>query len=255
MNKSQRIEKILEILNNDGRVDVAMLARRFQISEMSIRNDLNFLSEQGKLQRTYGGALSWTTSNLELSLREKQKKNLKKKSIIGRMAASIIQEGDTIVLDSGTTTQQVAKNLTKLKNLTVITNGVNIINVLGGIEGIDLYTVGGQIRAKSYAIIGSEAEESLRKYLAKICVISVDGVDIDKGLSNNNQMSANITKILIERSRKKVLVADSSKLGQIALIPICKIEEIDVLVTDENAPESFISQARNRGLEVLIAKE
>ncbi len=255
MNKKERRELILDNLHREGSVEVADLAKRFDLSEMSIRNDLNYLSSQGKLQRTYGGALSWTVSNLELSLREKQKKNLKEKSIIGKRAASLIQEGDTIMLDSGTTTQQFAKQLTQIKNLTVITNGINIINTLAGIDGITLYTVGGQIRIMSYAIVGPEAEKSLMGYLAKLCVISVDGIDLNKGLTNNNQTDANITKVLIERSNKKILVADYSKLGKIALIPICPLEEIDILVTDENAPESFVAETVKKGLEVIIAGE
>ncbi len=253
MNKKKRQEKILEILNKHGSVDVSELAKHFKLTEMSIRNDLNALSSQGKLQRTYGGALSRTTSTLELSLREKQERNLRAKSIIGKRAAALIQNGDTIMLDSGTTTQQVAKNLTEHKSLTVITNGINIINTIAGIEEIALYTVGGHIGTKSYAIVGPEAEQSLKKYFAKLCVISVEGVDLEKGLTSNSQMDAHITMLLIERTNKRILVADSSKIGQIALIPVCPLEKMDILVTDENAPESFIAEAKNRKMEVLTA--
>lgn len=255
MKKTERREKILEILNKQGSVDVSELAKLFNLTEMSIRKDLNYLSNQGKLQRTYGGALSWTTSTLELSLREKQERNLLEKSLIGRKAASIIQDGDTIMLDSGTTTQQVAKNLTEHKNLTVITNGINIINTIAGIEGITLYTVGGQIGTKSYAIVGSEAEKALKKYFAKLCIIGVEGVDLEKGLTSNSQMDANITMILVERASKRILVTDSSKIGQVALIPVCPLENIDILVTDEGTPQSFIDEAQKRGVEVFIAKE
>ena len=157
------------------------------------------------------------------------------------------------MLDSGTTTQQVAKNLIERKNLTVITNGINIINTIAGIEEITLYTVGGQIGTKSYAIVGSEAEKSLKKYFAKLCIISVEGIDLEKGLTSNNHTDANITMILIERASTRMLVADSSKIGQVALIPVCSLEKIDILVTDEGTPKSFIDEAKKRGLEVFIA--
>ncbi len=255
MNKNERQQKILELINQQGYVEVVELAKLFSLSEMSIRNDLNYLAKQGKLQRTYGGGIGRSTSTLELSLQEKQNKNLREKSIIGKRASTLIQDGDTIMLDSGTTTQQVAKNLGNANNLTVITNGINIINTLAGIESINLYTVGGQIGYKSFAIVGNESEKSLEHYFAELCVISVDGVDLERGLTNNSQFAANITKILIKQTRKKILVADNSKLGQITLIPICPLETMDILITDKSAPESFIAQARERGLEVIIAEE
>ncbi|MEW5816288.1 MAG: DeoR/GlpR family DNA-binding transcription regulator, partial [Spirochaetota bacterium] len=235
MDKEERRIKILELLSKNGSVEVSELARLFHLSEMSIRNDLNYLARNGKLQRTYGGALIGSTSKLELSLREKQQKNMREKSIIGKAAAEFIHDGDTIMLDSGTTTQQLAKNLVNRKNITVITNGINIVNTLAGIEGITLYTVGGQINARSFAIVGSEAEKSLKGYLAGVCVISVDGVDLKRGLTNNSQQDVNVTRILIQQSEKKILLCDSSKLGQIALIPICPLNTIAILVTDESA--------------------
>lgn len=255
MKIQERRGKILEMLDKQGSVEVSELAELFGLSEMSIRNDLNQLARDGLLQRTYGGALSWRTSSLELSLREKQKLHQREKSIIGQAAAARVHEGDTIMLDSGTTTQQVAKYLTHIENLTVITNGINIVNTLAGLPQIQLYTVGGQVSNRSFAIVGSEAERSLEQYLATACIISVDGVDIDRGLTNSDQQDANVTKLLLSRSEKRILISDYSKLGKVSLIPICGIADIDLLVTDDKAPLEFVERVRSLGPEVIIATE
>ena len=255
MTKDKRRDKILEMLSKKGSVEVVELAKLFNRSEMSIRNDLNYLSDMGRLQRIYGGALSWSTGTLEVSLRDKLMRNLREKSMIGTAAADLVHEGDSIMLDSGTTTQQVAKNLSNTRNLTVITNGINIINTLAGIDEIALYTVGGQINARSFAIVGSDAERSLERYYAKLCVISVDGVDLERGLTNNSQSDANITRILLKQSGRKILVSDSSKFGKIALVPISPLADMDVLVTDDKAPATFVEAARDLGLEVIGARD
>jgi DeoR family transcriptional regulator of aga operon len=251
--KEERHSTIIELLNAEGQLNVSELAERLGVSEMSIRKDLNHLSDVGMLLRTYGGAIAQQRSNMEMSLLEKQNKNLAEKSIIGKLTASLISNGQSVMLDSGITTQQVAKNLLGHENLTVITNGLNILNTLAGHPNITLYTVGGEITSSSYTIMGSDAEANFQKYYAGTCVISVDGVDAERGLTSRNQLEANITRILLEHAERKILVTDYSKIGQIALIPLSPLTGVDTIVTDDKAPESFIKRAEELGIKVCIA--
>jgi DeoR family transcriptional regulator, aga operon transcriptional repressor len=243
----------MEMLNAEGQLNVSSLAHQLGVSEMSIRKDLNHLSNVGLLLRTYGGAIAQQRSNMEMSLLEKQNKNLSEKALIGKLTASLIMDGESVMLDSGITTQQVAKNLLNHKELTIITNGLNILNTLAGQPDITLYTVGGEITSSSYTIMGSDAEVNFRKYYASTCIISVDGVDAERGLTSRNQLEANITRILIEHSERKILVSDFSKIGQIALIPLCPLKSVDVIVTDDKAPKEFMDRAEGMGIKVYVA--
>jgi DeoR family transcriptional regulator, aga operon transcriptional repressor len=253
--KDERQSKIIEMLNIEGHLNVSELAEQLGVSEMSIRKDLNYLSNIGMLLRTYGGAIAQQRSNMEMSLLEKQNKNLAEKSMIGKLTATLIMNGQSVMLDSGITTQQVAKNLLNHENLTVITNGLNILNTLAGHPNLTLYTVGGEITSSSYTIMGSDAEANFQKYFASTCVVSVDGVDAEHGLTSRNQLEANITRILLEHAERRILVTDYSKIGQIALIPLCPLTGVDTIVTDNKAPKSFIQRAEELGIKVYVASK
>jgi len=251
--KEERHAKIIELLNAEGELNVSQLAKLLGVSEMSIRKDLNHLSNVGMLLRTYGGAIAQQRSSMEMSLLEKQNKNLAEKSMIGKLTASLITNGQSVMLDSGITTQQVAKNLLGHENLTVITNGLNILNTLAGHPNITLYTVGGQITSSSYTIMGTDSEANFQKYYANTCVVSVDGVDVERGLTSRNQLEANITRILLEHTERRILVTDFSKIGLIALIPVAPLTGVDVIVTDDKAPADFIERVRKMGITVHVA--
>lgn len=252
MNKDDRQKRILELLNVERELNVTVLARELDVSEMTIRKDLNHLSNVGLLLRTYGGAVAQQFSGLEMSLLEKQNEHLEEKSLIGKLVASLIDNNESIMLDSGITTQQVAKNLLNHQNLTVITNGLNILNTLSGHSNITLYTVGGSISANSYTIMGPHAETDFQQYYAKTSIISVDSVDIERGLTSRNQLEANISRLLVNHSERKILACDFSKISHISLIPVCPLSAINIIVTDDKAPPDFVERARALGIQVLI---
>lgn len=252
MNKEDRHKRILELLNVERELNVAFLAQELGVSEMTIRKDLTHLSNVGLLVRTYGGAVAPQFSGLEMSLIEKQNEHLEEKALIGKLVASLIEKNESIMLDSGITTQQVAKNLLNHQNLTVITNGLNILNTLSGHANITLYTVGGSISANSYTIMGPGAEADFMQYYARTSIISVDSVDIERGLTSRNQLEANISRILVNHAERKILVCDFSKLNHISLIPVCPLSAINIIVTDSRAPADFVERARALGIQVLI---
>ncbi len=257
LTKKERKAEILKKLGEQGSVEVTSLSQLFTVSEMSVRNDLNELADEGKLIRKHGGAYSISNSiqNREIPLTEKQKKNFKEKDLIGQAAASLLKAGDSIMLDAGTTTEHIALHLNKSGDLTVITNGVNIMNLLMHYPGVTTYTVGGKMDSKSFSIIGEMAEKDLKNYIAKISFISADGLTIENGLTNNSHEATNISRILISNSQQCVLVIDADKINETGIISLCPITDIDILLTDARAPESFLKEVENMGVKVLIAEE
>jgi DeoR family transcriptional regulator of aga operon len=257
LTKKERKVEILDMLENQGSVEVSALSQLFNVSEMSVRNDLNELANESKLLRKHGGAYSNTnlTQNSEVPLTEKQKKNFKEKDLIGKAAVSLIKDGDSIMLDAGTTTEHIALHLNELCDLTVITNGVNTMNLLMYYPGVSTYTVGGKTDSKSFSIVGEMAEKDLKTYIAKTSFISADGLTIEHGLTNNSHEATNISRIIISNSQQCILVLDADKIDELGIISLCPITEIDILLTDARAPESFIQQVQKMGVKVLIAED
>ena len=255
MSKDERYHKILEYLNRYGEVRVPELAELFATSETTIRNDLNALSEKGNLKRIHGGAIKRDRFNLEQeqALTKKRETAIQSKKMIGKATAQLIHESDTIMIEAGTTTEQVAYNLLNFHDLTVITNGINILNILAMNYNIQLYTVGGKISNKSYSIVGSRAESDLGACYATYCIIGCDGIDFSKGLTNNSQEANNIALIMMEHSQKTVMVCDSTKIGKAALIPFSPLERVDILVTDNALPSEKLELIKKQDIEVIIA--
>ena len=249
--RQERQSEILDILAEQGSVDVANLAERFEVSEMTIRNDLNFLGRQGKLLRKHGGANINRPRHGERPLTEKQKQNFQQKYAICRKAATLLSSGMSVILDAGTTTEHIVGFLDEITQLTVITNGVNLLSSLIRHPAIQVYTVGGRVDANSHSILGEDAESGLRKYNAQIGFITADGVSLDHGVTNNSQEATSMSRILIGNSMRKVLLADSSKVGKIGAFPLCPWEQIDIWVTDNGVDAAFKSAVESMGVEVL----
>lgn len=254
MNKQERRAHILDLLRRFGAMGVADLAERFSVTETTIRSDFKALFADGRINRVYGGATAAQKYAKEDSLREKENRNHAEKARIGKLAASLIGDNETVMLDSGTTTNQVARHLVNHKDLTVITNGINVLNTLIGMQNINLYTVGGLIGHRSYAICGHDTEKDLERFNAKTCIISVDGVSMERGLTNSVWFEANITRTLIDRAERAILVSDHSKIGKICLMPICPIREIDIFVTGDETPPEFLDQLAKMGIAIHVAR-
>ena len=253
MNKQERREMILELLRRFGTMGVGDLAERLSVTEATIRNDFKALFSSKLINRVYGGASAVLKNSHEESLREKENHNLAEKTSIGKLAASLIDDHETIMLDSGTTTNMVAQYLVNHNDLTVITNGLNVLNTMINMQNINLYTVGGQVWHRSYAIIGPETETDLERYNARTCIVSVDGVCLERGLTNNVLFEAKTTSCLIRRAERTILVSDNSKIGKICMIPICAMSSVDIFVTDDKTPKVFLQALEDMGIKVYVA--
>jgi DeoR family transcriptional regulator of aga operon len=253
MLNEERRRSIVEMLQRDGRVLVNDLARHFRTSQITIRKDLEVLDSQGRIHRTHGGALPvQTEALLDPSLREKEKLHRKEKMRIAAAAAQMVEEGQCVLLDSGTTTTAIARALKDKGPLTVITNAVNIAAALSG-TNIDVILTGGMLRKNSFSLVGPVAEQALRQLSADILFLGVDGFDTKAGLFTPNLLEAQVNRIMAEISRTTVAVCDSSKFGRRSLCNIMPITAVNHVITDKNIGKRDLLAIREAGIEVTLA--
>jgi DeoR family transcriptional regulator of aga operon len=248
----ERRREILDALQRDGRVLVKDLARRFRISQITIRKDLEFLDGQGVIQRTHGGALPVRDGALlDPTLREKEKLHRKQKMQIAVAAARLVEEGQSVLLDSGTTTMAIARALKGMAQLTVITNAINIAAELAG-TNIEVILTGGMLRKNSFSLVGPLAERTLRQLSADVLFLGVDGFDTKAGLFTPNLLEAEVNRTMVEISRRTIAVCDSSKFGRRSLCSIMPVTMVHELITDKQIPKADLRALEEAGVEVTL---
>lgn len=256
INKKSTVERrlvIIKKLDLKGKVDVRDLSNMFGVSEVTIRNDLAQLEKKNILIRARGGALKIDPVGIDYHISEKDKINIKAKQLIGSEAVKLVNEGDTIMIDSGTTAIQLVRSLNKKISLTVITNALNIANQLNNNENIQVIIPGGILRNKSFSLIGTAAEKSMKNYYCDKLFLGVDGLNIDYGLSTPNIEEAHFNSAMIEMSNQVIVLADSSKIGKRSLAFICPISKIDILITDDGISSEQKKSIENIGIKLIIA--
>jgi DeoR family transcriptional regulator of aga operon len=248
----ERRRAILEILKRDGRVLVKDLTKRFGTSQVTIRKDLEDLHGHGLIHRTHGGALPASEGALEdPTLREKQTLHRKEKLLIAKQAACLVQEGQVVILDSGTTTTEIARALRHFRNLTIVTNAVNIATELSG-TALEVILTGGTLRKNSFSLVGPIAEETLRRLNADLLFLGVDGFDVHYGLSTPNLLEAKVNRTMVDISRRTVAVCDSSKFGRRSLSLIVAPSALQGIITDRGIPKPDLQALKKAGIEVTI---
>lgn len=252
MLNEERRRAILELLNREGRVLVLDLAKRFETSQVTIRKDLEELHAHGVIHRTHGGALPAREGALEdPTLREKEKLHRKEKLRIAETAAKLVQEGQVVILDSGTTTSAIARALRHFQNLTIVTNAVNIAAELSG-TAIEVILTGGTLRKNSFSLVGPIAEETLRRLNADLLFLGVDGFDVHYGLSTPNLLEAKVNRVMVEVAKRTVAACDSSKFGRRSLSLIVPPQALHEVITDRAAPKSDLKTLKKAGIEVTL---
>lgn len=248
----ERRTKILELLEKHGQVAVPDLSRRFKTSEVTIRNDLKDLHQRGLIRRAHGGAVKVATVSTDPSLKIKAELHADEKRRIGAAAAALINDGDSIILDSGTTTQQIARQIKHKKDLKVITNGLNIAMELFGAKDIQLILLGGVIRQNSLSAVGHFAEDMLGQLSADKLFLAVDACDVEFGLSTPNVEESQVNQAMARIAREKILVADSSKFGKRSLSRIVPLTYIDTIITDRALPLETQTELRSRDVKLIL---
>jgi DeoR family transcriptional regulator of aga operon len=249
MNQADRLSGILAELSEDGGVEVAALATRFDVSSATIRRDLELLEGQRLLSRTHGGAVPMGVL-YELPLRYKGARHHDEKRRIAEAAAAQIADGMAIGLTGGTTCTEVARELVDREQLTVVTNALNIASELAVRPNLKLVVTGGTARPESYELVGPLAERSLAGLHLDLVVIGVDGIDAEAGCTTHHEVEAQTDLALIERAARVLVVADSSKIGQVAFARICPAAQVDQLITDRGAKPAALRALREAGMTV-----
>jgi DeoR family transcriptional regulator of aga operon len=239
------------MLNEKGEISVQFLKDYFKVSDVSIRNDLANLEKKGLLIRNHGGAIKNQLISFDLNLNERIKKNQKEKNKIGKYAAKFVKDGNTIIMDSGSTTIEVAKHLTDKKDLKVITNSLPIAYILADNQGIEVVMPGGVLRGQMKSLKGSLTENNIRSFNCDIAFIGVDAIDASKGLFTPSIAEASLSNSMINIARQVIVVADSSKFYKKSFVKINDIKAIDILVTDKNVKDEFIQEIEAQGARVV----
>jgi len=251
----ERRSKIIDKIDNEGKVKVSDLSKLLNVSEVTIRNDLDQLEKKNLLVRAYGGAMKFQRAGIDYELGVKSKKYRVQKIAIGKKAAELIKDGDTIILDSGTTTLEIAKNLFNFSNLTVITNSLNIAGQLVELPDIKVIMLGGTLRRKSLSLVGTTAAESLKNYYCDKVFIGVDGIATEYGISTPNIDEAHLNNIMISNSREVIVVTDSSKFKKRSFTYIAPITKVNVIVTDSKIPQDEKLILEKYNIQLYIVKE
>lgn len=249
MRKSERLPTILERISESGVVTIDELARELDVSSATIRRDLRELGEQHFLTRTHGGAISGAVS-YELPLRYRGGRRSDQKRRIARAAARLVHSGATIGISGGTTTTETARLLATCSDLTIVTNALNIAAEVAVRPNIRLFVTGGMARPASFELVGLGAEKTLSDYNLDIALLGVDGIDVNAGCTTHDDVEARINAVLIRRARRRVVLADSTKLGRVAFACICGIDNVDLLITDSDADIEAVEAFRKAGLSV-----
>ncbi|RDI34402.1 DeoR/GlpR family DNA-binding transcription regulator [Lentzea flaviverrucosa] len=254
MNRYERLNALLEILGERGRVEVDEISERLEVSAATIRRDLDHLAEQQLLTRTRGGAVTHAVA-YHLPMRYKTVRHAEEKQRIARAAADMVWPGAVVGLNGGTTTTEVARTLVMRSEgdavITVVTNALNIANELSVRPQVKLVVTGGVARAQSYELMSSLAEKILNELSLDITFLGVDAIDAVAGVSAHHEGEAAINRLLAQRAGKVVVVADSSKIGARAFASICATPEVDVLITDTGAGDDDVKRFRERGVQVV----
>ena len=250
----ERRRRILEILESQERVTVEELVVRFGVSAVTIRGDLDALAEAGAVIRSHGGALKRIEAPEDVPITVKETLHHAEKVRIGHAASQMIKDGETIMLDSGTTTMEIARQIKflKVKALNVITNALNVAMELASLPHVRLIMIGGILRQMSYSLTGPHAEQTLRGLHADRLFLGVDGLDPDIGLMTPDVLEAQLNAVMIQVSRETVVVADSTKFQRRSLSVIARIEVVHKLITDSGANPEMVAALRARNVEVLI---
>ena len=248
----ERRRRICELLREEGRVTVEALATRFGTSQVTIRADLSTLESSGALTRTHGGALSVPDTDQPLNV--KQLRHRAEKLRIAAAAAALIEDGETIVLDSGTTTAEIARRIRtlELESINVITNALNIAALLIDVPSVRLIVPGGFLRRESNSLAGPIAETALASLQANRLYLGADAVDPQLGVMTPHLAEAELNAKMIAISQQVVVVADSSKFMRRNISLIARVEQLHLLITDRAAPAEAVEQLRQRGVEVRL---
>lgn len=250
-----RRQKILDMLNHDGQVSVTHLSEILGATPVTIRNDLDMLAREGRLERIQGGAICLNQSHIPWLAADTTNATCQmEKQAIAASALSYIHDGDTLFINSGSTTLAFAEALSKRKWINVVTNSLAVANCLAHQATIRVILLGGELNADYGFTYGGDAVEQLRRYQPEWSILSVDGVDVARGITTYHAEEAMLDRMMIDQACKTIIVADHRKIGKAGFTRICSLSNRHILITDNGCDSSVLSQMQAAGTTVCVAE-
>jgi len=251
----QRRQKILELIRENGSARVSYLSSVFNVTEPTIRQDLLKIEEKGEIVREHGGAFlkSYSQGVMDLSLHHLE--NIDKKKVIGKKAAEFVSDGDSIILDSGSTTTEIARNILNRENLRVITNSLNITLIMGTEPNIEIHMTGGEFKAPTLSLTGEKAAGFLNQVYVDKLFLATAGISFKAGLMYPGFSDISVKKAMIEAANEVFVVADSTKIGKHAFAALGELDKINYLITDNLISGEQRRLLEERGIEVILAED
>jgi DeoR/GlpR family transcriptional regulator of sugar metabolism len=250
----ERQARMLELLRQQGRLDVKTLIETLGVSGATVRRDLAELEGRSLLRRTHGGALPPEYLKYDAPFTDRETKRVQEKARIGRAAAGMVKEGETIFIDAGTTTLQVARNLIDRNDLTVVTNALNVCATFTGVPSVEIFFLGGQFREINLARVGPFTVDMAKQFNADKAIIGVNAIDVERGLiSTPNVLEARVQRAIIEAAETVIVVADHTKFGRRSLAVIAPVSDIDFIVTDKAVLEEYVMALEEKGVRIVQA--
>lgn len=247
----ERRNIILKKLAADGKVVVADLAKEFDVTEETIRRDLEKLDNDGLAKKTYGGAVKIENFNIDLPFNIRQQANTQSKEYIAQKLATLISDGDYIMLDASTTALQVIKKILDKKNITLITNSIEILLELCSKHDWNILSTGGALKEGGLSLVGYQAEKMISGFHVDIAICSCKGLDPENGITDSNERDAAIKKAFFASANRKVLAIDSSKFDRASFVKVCSLADVDMIVTEKEPSQAWLDRLKQNEVEIL----
>ncbi len=249
----ERREQLLHFVETHQRATIAEICDEFLVSPATVRRDLETLEQEGKLRRFHGGALAIKSAPPEPPFVERSGAQAEEKRRIGRAAAALVQDGETILLGSGTTVLEVARNLRQHQDLTVVTNSLLVMNMLADVPSVTLVGLGGILRPTEKSLIGHLTELTLNELRVQKVIMGIRAVDLDAGITNDYLPETQTDRKILGISRELIMVADHTKCGRTSSVFLAPLDVVHTFVTDTETPVEFTSALRDLGVQVITA--
>ena len=247
----ERKNEILNKLRSEQRVLVSELAAHYGVTEETIRRDLEKLEHEGYATKTYGGAIWGNSTKTDLSYTIRNKTNVEAKNAIAELVFGLIEDGDHLMMDDSSTSLFAARQLKEKKNLTIITNSLELVMEMASTETWTIFLTGGKLKAESLALVGDQTQEMLRAYHVDKAILSCKGLDPEAGITDSSEFHAQAKKAMIRAAKQRILILDASKFDKISFVEIAPLEALDLVVTNQRPSDAWMRRLTDLGVEVL----
>ncbi len=247
----ERRNAILAKLSAEGKVIVADLSREFDVTEETIRRDLEKLDKEGVVKKTYGGAIANESLNTDLPFNVRKRTNVLQKQQIAEKIADLIHDGDYIMLDASSTAIFVVKSIKNRKNITLVTNSVEILLELADKTDWNVLSTGGALKKGALALVGTSAERMIRGFHVDLAVCSSKGVDLNMGITDSNEKDSEIKQAIFAAADRKILAVDSSKFDKISFVKVCEMSDVNTIVTDSKPSDRWVEHLKENNVDLI----